>query len=56
MNDTKDKYVKLKHVEELIKLIKARDSFHDWSDEYEKYHEKVKNTIAWLERDAKEID
>lgn len=51
---TKDKYVKLKHVQELIQLIRTRDSFHDWSTEYAKYDRKVKNTIEWLERNAKE--
>ncbi|MED1863290.1 hypothetical protein P4V41_07460 [Fictibacillus nanhaiensis] len=50
-----EKYVKLQHVKELLKLIKTRDSFHDWSDEYEKFDQKVKNTIEWLERNAKEI-
>ncbi|MFJ5625422.1 hypothetical protein ACIQD3_22595 [Peribacillus loiseleuriae] len=50
-----EKYVKLKHVTELIELINKRDSFYDWSDEHEKYHNKVKNTIEWLERNAKVI-
>jgi uncharacterized protein YukE len=50
-----EKYVKLKHVQELIGLIKKRDSFYDWSDEYEKYNQKVKNTVEWLERNAKAI-
>ena len=49
------KYVELKHVQELIKLIKIRDSFHDWSDDYEKQDKKVENTIRWLERNAKEV-
>lgn len=51
-----DKYVKWKHVEELIKLINFRDSFMDWTDEYEKNDKKVKSTVEWLERNAKEID
>ncbi|WP_181279869.1 hypothetical protein [Bacillus atrophaeus] len=50
-----DKWVQLKHVQELVALIKKRDSFYDWSDEYEKYDKKVKNTIEWLERNAKEV-
>jgi hypothetical protein len=50
------KYVDLGHVQELLKLIKARDSFHDWSSEYEKYNRKVKNTIEWLERNAMNIE
>ncbi len=49
-----EKYVKLKHVQELLKLIRIRDSFYDWSDEYAKQDQKVKNTVAWLERNAKE--
>jgi len=51
-----NKYVKLLHVKELIKLIKIRDSYNDWSSEYEKYDKKVKNTIKWLENNAKEIN
>jgi hypothetical protein len=49
-------YVKLEHVEELLKLIKTRDSFYDWSNEYEKYNRKVENTIEWLRRNAKKVD
>ena len=52
----KDKYVKWKHVQELLGLIKARDSVYDWTETYEKYDKKVKNTIEWLERNAKEMD
>jgi formylmethanofuran dehydrogenase subunit E len=52
----KDKYVKWKHVEELLALIKKRDSFYDWSDNYEKYNKKVKNTIEWLDRNAEVIE
>jgi len=51
-----DKYVKLKHVKELMKLINKRDSHYDWSDEYEQYDKKVNNTVEWLERNAKTID
>lgn len=50
------KYVKLEHVKELLKLIKTRDNFYDWSDEYEKYNKKVNNTIEWLERNAKTME
>jgi hypothetical protein len=53
--DIMDKWVQLKHVQKLVALIKKRDSFYDWSDEYEKYDKKVKNTIEWLERNAKEV-
>jgi len=52
----KERYVKLKHVKELINLIKTRDRFHDWSTEYEKYNKKVENTIEWIERNAKDFD
>lgn len=48
-----EKYVKLKHVQELMRLIKERDHYYDWSDEYELAHKKVENTINWLERNAK---
>lgn len=53
INDIENKYVKLKHVRELLNLIKTGDSFYDWSDSYEKYDNKVKNTVEWIERNAK---
>lgn len=56
MSDIENKYVKLKHVKELLGLIKIRDSYYDWSDNYEKYDNKVKNTVEWLERNAKTLD
>lgn len=52
----KNKYVKWKHVKALLDLIEKRDSFCDWMDEYDKYYKKVENTIAWLERNAREVD
>lgn len=48
-----EKYVKLRHVEELLKLIHTRDGYYDWSDSYAKYHSKVQNTVEWLKRNAK---
>lgn len=51
-----EKYVKLKHVKELMKLIEERDSWEHWTDEYEKYDKKVDNTNQWLYRKAKTID
>lgn len=48
-----EKYVKLKHVKQLLNLIYLRDGFMDWTDEYEKRDKKVKNTIEWIERNAK---
>jgi hypothetical protein len=50
-----DKYVKWKHVQELLALIKKRDMVYDWSDDYVKYDKKVKTTIEWLECNAKEF-
>ncbi|USL89387.1 hypothetical protein vBBceHLY2_00111 [Bacillus phage vB_BceH_LY2] len=47
------KYVKLQHVQELLKLMDKRDSYYDWSDEFWEYHQKVKNTIEFVERNAK---
>jgi hypothetical protein len=49
------KYIRLDHFEKLLELIDKRDSFADWTDNYEKYTKKVKNTVAWIERNAKEI-
>jgi len=51
-----DKYVKLKHVQELAKLYELRSSFYDWSSQYEQYTKKINNTLEWLERNAKEIE
>ena len=50
------KYVELQHVKELINLYKNRDSFHDWTESYAKYDRKIKNTIEWLERNAKTFE
>ncbi|AIW03184.1 hypothetical protein CPT_Mater27 [Bacillus phage Mater] len=49
------KYVRLDHVQELLKLIKHRDSFMDWTDNYDKFNKKVFNTVAFIERNAKEF-
>ena len=51
-----EKYVKLKHVKELLLLINKRDGYDFWQEEYEKHDKKVNNTIQWLERNAKSID
>jgi hypothetical protein len=51
-----DKYVQWKYVKELLDMISTRDSFHDWSDSYEKMDKKIKNTIEWLERNAITFD
>lgn len=48
-----DKYVKLSHVQELLKLIRTRDQYMDWTTEYEVADRKVGNTVHWLERNAK---
>jgi hypothetical protein len=50
------KYIRLDHFETLLELIDKRDRYEFWTDEHEKYTKKVKNTVAWLERNAKEID
>ncbi|MFD9628614.1 hypothetical protein [Peribacillus muralis] len=50
-----DRYVKWSHVQELLKLIRKRDGYFDWSDEYNKYDKKVNNTVEWLERNAKGV-
>lgn len=49
------KYVRLDHVQELLKLIGTRDSFNDWTYEYDKANKKVSNTVAFIERNAKEF-
>lgn len=47
------KYIELEKFQILVGLVKSRDMFHDWSREYEKLDKKVKNTVEWLERNAK---
>ncbi|AHN66484.1 hypothetical protein Bcp1_007 [Bacillus phage Bcp1] len=48
------RYVELRHVQELIKLMDQRNGIPDWEfEKYEKVSKKVKNTIDWLERNAK---
>jgi hypothetical protein len=54
--ELEDKYVQWKYVAELLKMISQRDSFHDWSDQYEELDKKVKNTIEWLDRNAITFD
>ena len=48
-----EKYIELKCVHELVKLMDKRNNVYDWSDEYEKYDRKIKKTIEWMERNAK---
>lgn len=48
-----DKWVKLKDVEELVSLIKKREGFYDWSDEYEKIDKEVEEKIKQLYSSAK---
>ena len=40
-----DELVRLKDVEELIKLIKERDRWNDWSSNWEECNKKVENQI-----------
>ena len=46
------KYVELEKVEELLQLIKARESFHDWSTSYEEYSKKIKFVVEELKGKA----
>jgi len=50
------KYVRLDHIQELLKLIGTRDSFNDWTYEYDKANQKVSNTVAFIKRNAKTLD
>lgn len=50
-----EKYVELKHVKELIELYRSRDSFNDWSNQYEEYDKEVKKKIEFLDLNAKEL-
>lgn len=50
------KVVELKHVEALMELIEERDSYCDWSKEYEKIDNKVKRIIEWLKRNAIDVE
>lgn len=51
----KEKYVKLKDVQALLKLIEARDCFEWWSQAYKSYDKEIKDAIACLESNAKGI-
>ncbi|WP_024622463.1 hypothetical protein [Metaclostridioides mangenotii] len=51
----KEKYVKLKDVQEILSLIEARDSFEWWSQPYISYDKEIKDAIVCLESNAKEI-
>lgn len=53
------KVIELKHVEKLIEIMERRDSFNDWSQSYDKYDDKLRNSIEWIKKNAidiKEID
>lgn len=50
-----EKYIEWKCVESLIELMEKRDSHYDWSDEYEKYHKKIKKSIEWMKNNTKEF-
>lgn len=50
------KYIEIETVQELVRLYKKRDCFHDWTSEWDKYNKKIENTISWLERNAKTKD
>ncbi|WP_335379226.1 hypothetical protein [Bacillus pumilus] len=50
-----EKWVKLKHVQELLELMDKRDTYDPWHIQHDKYHRKVKKTIEWIKRNAKEV-
>lgn len=48
------KYVKLQHVQELLKLFERRSNIPDWEwEKFSKVNDKIKNTIEFLKRNAK---
>lgn len=48
------KYVKLQHVQELIKLYERRSNIPDWEwEKFDKVDSKIKNTVEFLKRNAK---
>ena len=48
------KYVKLQHVQELIKLYERVGDIPDWEwGKFNKVNDKIENTIEFLERNAK---
>ena len=50
-----NKYIEIKYVEELIKMYKHRDTIL-WSDEKEKYQEKIDKKTGWMIRNARTIE
>jgi len=54
--DNQRKYVRLDHVQELLKLIGTRDHYNYWSYEYDAANKKVSNTVEFIERNAKTLD
>ena len=50
------KYVELDHVLELLKLIRLRDSYMDWTKQYETCNEEVKEKIEYLLNNAKTFE
>ena len=50
-----EKYVRLTDVQEILSLIEARDCFEWWSQPYKSYDKEIKDAIACLENNAKEI-
>lgn len=47
-----EKYVKLEDVKELLNLIYRRDSFYDWTSEYDKYEKLAQEKAKEIERSA----
>ena len=52
----KVEYIELTHVRELMRLIKTRDQFHDWSDQWGVYDRKIKGNYEWILRNAKSME
>lgn len=51
-----NKVVKLEDVEKLIKLIKERDVWNDWTSSWEECNKKIENHIYLIRNNAIEIN
>lgn len=52
----KVKYVKLKDVENLMKLIDTRDMYHDWSEPYKEYQKEIDLQFKFIQANAIEME
>lgn len=48
-----DRFINLKHFEELLNIMVKRDSIEWYHPQYDKMDKKVVNSINWLRRNAK---